>query len=244
VHNPVIQYLLRPELEEDIKTEEPEWDGQWFFEKNGMVRWRRGGESLTLVRGREVFLKHQNGRSTLHLKIGTCFFGQGYFVPQKIYKNKDGYRLETEQEAGYVRPLAQPSETSVWEELPHNECEKVFVQKQKTTVDVVLRNKVTLIVKIQGVERVPLKVEMMLPAGGRLDSGGVLLDGNAGAHAILKTGDAVYTLGRDKIRIEGGAFAHWYTSDMRGTAPASKDGFTVYMTGFTPFEHEISFSGG
>ena len=242
VHNPVIQYLLNPGMDKDIKTEKPAWDGKWYFEKNGVVRWRAGCESLTLVRGRKVFLKYQVGKSTLHLKIGTCFFGQGYFAPQKIYEIKDGYRLEAEQEAGYVRPLEQPSETSVWEDLPHDEREKVFEQKQKITMDVVLGSKITLKVKIHGVERVPLKIEMMLRAGGRLGTGSSLLDGTAGTYVLIKKGEAVYSLGKDAIKIEGGAFAHWYTSGMRGTAPASKEGFTLYMTGFTPFEHEISLS--
>ena len=242
VHNPIIQYLLKPELEKDIKTEKPEWNGEWYFEKNGVVRWRKDNKSLTLVLGREVFLKYQAGKNALHMKIGTCFFGKGYFVPGKIYRYKDGFRLEEEKEAGYVRPLGKKPENADWKDLSLSGRDKVLQQKQKITVDVVLKDKISLKVKIQGVEKVPLKIEMMLFAGGRLDTGSIFFEGNAGTHAILKKGTAAYTLGRDVITIEGGAFSHWFTSNMRGTAPASKDGFTLYLTGFTPFEHEIFLS--
>lgn len=242
VHNPVIQYLLNPDLAQNIKIKKPKWIGEWFFEKNGVVRVRDDNTSLTLVKEREVFLKYQSGKSTLNMKIGSSFFGQGYFCPTSIEKKENGYRLEAQTQEGYTKPLKDAPPTNVWDDLPHDSREDVHTQVQKITVDVVLGAKVDIKVNAKGTDGVPIKIELMLCADGRLDTDSLMIKGAAGSHAILKKGAAHYTVGRDAIRIEGGTFAHWYTSNMRGTVPADKDSFTLYMTGFTPFEHEISLS--
>ena len=87
-----------------------------------------------------------------------------------------------------------------------------------------------------------MKIEVMLSSGGRFETNDIMINGKQGSYLILKEGSATYTLDRDVIRIGNGAFAHWNTSNMRGTVPASNDHFTVYMTEFTPFEHSITFS--
>lgn len=69
-----------------------------------------------------------------------------------------------------------------------------------------------------------------------------MMVGDAGSSIILKNGDATYTLDQDTIKIGNGTFAHWYISDMRGTTKASPEHFTIYMTGFTPFEHCFTVS--
>lgn len=243
LHNPIAQYLLNPKLSDEIKVQEIKWDGHWYFPNNGIVRHRYDKISLTLLRNREVFMKYQNGDNILTVKIGSCFFGKGYFTPTKIEEIKNGYRLSAKLTAGYKKTLENPPETSEWFELPHDKREQTHMQEHIISVDVLINdNKIDVKTRFDGLENVPFKIEIMLSPNGRLDTGDVMMVGDAGSSIILKNGYAIYTLDQDTIKIENGTFAHWYTSDMRGTAKASAEHFTIYMTGFTPFEHCFTLS--
>jgi hypothetical protein len=117
------------------------------------------------------------------------------------------------------------------------------VQKHDTVVDIVLDgNDIKVKVGIDGAENVPIKIELMLSAGGRLETEDIIINGDAGNNLILKNGGAAYTLDRNVINIKNGVAAHWNAGNMRGTRPASSDHLTIYMTGFTPFSHEFTIS--
>ena len=243
VHTPLIHYLLDDSLSEDIGCSELIWDGHWFFPINGVVRKRDGDVSLTLIRDREVFLKYQNGNNVLTAKIGSCFFGQGYFIPATLEKTEYGYTMTASREQGYYKPLDEKIGVKEFYDIRHKR-EKVHIQKHDTVVDVGLEgDAIKVKVKIDGAENVPIKIELMLSAGGRLETEDIIVNGEAGNNLILKKGDALYSLGGDVINIENGAAAHWNAGNMRGTQPASGDHLTIYMTGFTPFSHEFTISG-
>ncbi len=242
VHTPLIQYLLDDSLSEDIGCSELVWDGHWFFPINGVVRKRDGNVSLTLIRDREVFFKYQNGGNILTAKIASCFFGQGYFVPTTLEKMEFGYRMTASREQGYYKPLNEKIGVKEFYDI-RNKREKVHVQKHDTIVDIVIDgDDVKIKVGIGGVDNVPIKIELMLSAGGRLETSDTIVNGDAGYNLILKNGDAVYSLDRDIIKIKNGVATHWNAGNMRGTQPASSDHLTIYMTGFTPFSHEFTIS--
>ncbi|MCK5128337.1 MAG: hypothetical protein KAQ68_00685 [Clostridiales bacterium] len=244
VHTPILHFLLDPKLSKKMKGPDTQWegDGHWYFPKNGVVRQIKDKTSLTLLRDKELFLKYQNGENTAIVKIASCFFGMGYFVPTKLEKTRDGYRMSSSQKQGYYKPLNKEINPLEWENLKKVR-EKINVQEHNVTVDVILSgDDVKLNIKIDGVIDVPLKIEVMLSSGGRFETNDIMINGKQGSYLILKEGSATYTLDRDVIRIGNGIFAHWNTSNMRGTVPASNDHFTVYMTGFTPFEHSITIS--
>jgi hypothetical protein len=242
VHTPLIQYLLDDSLADDISSAELVWDGHWYYPINGVVRKRDGNVSLTLIRDREVFLKYQNGSNTLTAKIASCFFGQGYFVPTTLEKTEYGYKMTASTEQGYYKPLNEKIGIKEFYDI-RQKREKVHVQKHDTVVDIVLDgNDIKVKVGIDGAENVPIKIELMLSAGGRLETEDIIINGDAGNNLILKNGGAAYTLDRNVINIKNGVAAHWNAGNMRGTRPASSDHLTIYMTGFTPFSHEFTIS--
>jgi hypothetical protein len=242
IHTPLLQYLLDESLSDDVKETELVWDGHWYFPINGVVRKRAGNTSLTLIRDREVFLKYQNGNNILTAKIASCFFGQGYFMPTTLEKTQFGYRMTAARQQGYYKPLNEKIDIKEFYDIRHKR-EKVHVQKHDTLVDIVLDgDDVKIKVGIDGVENVPIKIELMLSTGGRLETDDTIMGGEAGSSIILKKGDAAYTLDRSVIKIKNGVAAHWNAGNMRGTQPASGSHFTIYMTGFTPFSHEFTIS--
>ena len=57
---------------------------------------------------------------------------------------------------------------------------------------------------------------------------------------LLKSGYAEVSSGSDKIRIGPGAGAHTYL-EVRGARPRL-EGPSLFLTGFTPFDHTIEFA--
>ena len=59
---------------------------------------------------------------------------------------------------------------------------------------------------------------------------------------LLAGGTGVYRAGKNFIRFGPGAAPHQYT-ELRGAEP-KLPGQSVYITGFTPFDHTITLEGG
>lgn len=248
IHTPLIQYLLSDGLENEFEIKVPAWDGEWYYPNNGVVRKRSGKKSLTLLRDRPVFFKYQNGNNSLTLRIASCFFGNGYFIPESIEVIEGGYRLSSRIESGYKRPLSEEvlKETAGemdWFKLPHEKRESVWIQVQNTVVDILVKeDEVKLKIKMDGTDHVPMKIECMFSPGGMFSSDQVLIRGDGGGSLIMKAGNADYGWQGNIINISGGAYSHWYTGNMRGTEKTSPEHFTVYMTGRTPFEHTLTLT--
>jgi len=243
IHQPLVQYLLQDYLQEEIEKAELVWEGAWYYPRNGVFRQRKGKTSLTLVRNQEVFLKYAQGKSILMMKLGTCFFGNGYFKPDTIEEIEKGYRLTAHLSCGYKRPLKGVEPSADWFALPHKEREQVHVQSQDIVVEVCTQNGETVIeIKVEGVSHVPLKLEWLLSPEGILTNDTIRMTGKAGSNILLKADGVAYDLEGETIRISGGTATHYYTEAMRGTTPASYKHFTIYMTGETPFNHKIIIS--
>ncbi len=244
VHTPILYFLLYDELSDLVKPQKLTWDGQWYYPINGVLRYRHDDMSLTLLKEREVFFKYQKKNTALAMKIGSCFFGQGYFTPQSIEETEDGYRLKSITQQGYYKPLNKKIDSSEFYNIRHTR-EKTQMQKHETTVDIqIAGSEIYVKVKMDGTKDVPMKIELMLDAGGILETEDTIMRGEKGTSAIIKNGDAVYTTSSGSFKISNCTATHHNTGNMRGTAQESATQYTVYMTGFTPFDHTFKICGG
>ena len=88
-----------------------------------------------------------------------------------------------------------------------------------------------------GTKDVPLSVEVNLRDGGKL-AGCVEAPGASNAW-LLPAGTATYDAGGDRIRFGPGLGEHQY-AQVRGARP-KLEGASVYLCGYTPFDHSIDF---
>ena len=88
-----------------------------------------------------------------------------------------------------------------------------------------------------GTDGVPVAVEITFREGGRLD-GCAPIDGTPGCY-VLDRAAGSYSLGDHRIRFGPGAAPHRYVQ-VRGAEPRLS-GVTVYITGYTPFDHTLFF---
>jgi hypothetical protein len=165
---------------------------------------------------------------------------KGRFVPDHIQKTDRGYRVQSHQRWGYVRPLSQAPSTTDWERLPHGQREHAMVTDFDIVVDVVdSEDCVTLDIDMSGTDGVLTKVELLVTPGGWLDSGDLRVPGTAGQLAVLKGPRATYRVGPDAVTIEGGFAEHNLTATMRGSEAPVADVFSLYCTGYSPMKRLI-----
>lgn len=93
-----------------------------------------------------------------------------------------------------------------------------------------------------GTRGVPVAVEVSVRGQEGLQMDGLVRAPDAADGFLLAAGEAVVRTGNNSIRFGPGKQAHRYTQ-VRG-AEAKLPGGSVYVTGFTPFDHTLEFLCG
>ncbi|MCC6539782.1 MAG: hypothetical protein IT162_19695 [Bryobacterales bacterium] len=222
------------------------------FPALGVSRIRRGLTSATLMTGgggasRLVTLRR--GQAILNaVRFAGAFFGRGQFKPEAAaVRQADGAYLWTQSlEAGYYQPFGDGTKQPVGVD----EWYRLRTRRQRTEVrtmryDAELRETPAgfrLRVRAAGTREVPVAIELNLGGrDGRLEGGALPVAGLADAYVLGPEAEAVWRVGADTVRMgPGRAVEHQYV-EIRG-AEAKLPGPTVYITGFTPFDHTIDIT--
>ena len=244
-----VRMLLDPSWQtgwEEIPTGAPETEYRRFYEESGVVRERIGAAALTLVRARPNFARLQVRGRSIGFRFAGSFFGEkGQFAPQSLTRDGDGWVMRYTARADYRRPLAEAPASPLWKDMDHAKRARVGEQ----TYDVSIRFALTdgaLTVRADACTadgacaNVPCKLELMMEPGGVYESASTLTRAKPGQYEFQKAGAASVTYNEHtRFRIVGGFAAHTYAESMRGSIFADAKAFTVCMTDFTPFSHEI-----
>jgi hypothetical protein len=171
------------------------------------------------------------------VRFASAFFGKAQFVPDTGEMRDGAYHLVQSLEAPYYQPFTPTrkilaGEWTVTQKLrPQSE---VCRFQQSATVT---ETKTGFRVRVQadGTKNVPVTIEINFREGGKLD-------GVAPMHKIddgwaLASGRGSYRMGNDVIRFGPARHEHSFVQ-MRGALP-KLSGPSVYLTGFTPFDHTI-----
>jgi hypothetical protein len=198
-----------------------------------IVRFRRGAESATWLAGQPRFFSIRNGSAVIEgVRFASAFFGKGQFVAPALEKQNGRYILRQRLEAGYYQPLDPPRRVTSanWTELR---------AKRKQTETCVLNQSAELTqvpagyrlrIRGGGTDHVPVSIEINLREGGKLE----------GCDEILARGYATYSTPDGALRFGPGIGQHRWTQ-LRGALP-KLPGRSVYLTGFTPFDHTLEIS--
>jgi hypothetical protein len=254
---------LTTELTGDLMhwLEEPAWaaplppgrplpeDFARHFAYSGLVRVRRGDLSATLLEGNPTFFALRRGRAALEaVRLAAAFFGRGQFVAETLTAADGGWRLRRSWRGEYYQPL--PADRIVAEQplplAPNGtlavtpDAPRAVSEVQELHAVVFIRESaggVRLGVDVSGTANVPVTLEMVFRAGGEL-SGVTPVPGIPEAY-LLAAGTGEYARGADRITFGPGTAGHRYTQ-LRGALPKGP-GPSVYLTGLTPWRHELIF---
>lgn len=236
--NLLTRLLLEPALAAELPAAGPLPDCNVFYPLAGLVRYRRGDFSLTLLRDHPTLLKVQKGCLKAQLRLAGSFFGRGRMQAQSIEPIDGGYRCFYQAERGYMRPLPGLHESN-WANIDISARETVNVCKFTWLIDVFPRpGGVDLHILAEGTPDVPLKLEFLFEPGGMLRAGGACVEGHAD-ECVIAGGDFTYERYGETLNVEGGCACHEYAAGMRGAQPPLPDAFSVCHTMFSPYQSII-----
>lgn len=218
-------------------------DYEKTFTTTHLTHIRRGKTSASIVtEGSSRFFAVRRGEAIVSgVRFAAAFFGKGQFVPDSGSKKGGKYVMEQSLEAAYYQPFGtgrkQPWGVESWYELrPDREATEINRTRYRAEVTE-RKDGFDVRVVAEGPAWIPLAIEVNLRPGGEID--GVTTVDDVEEGFLLESGYATFTRGGDTLRFGPGLARNRYTQ-VRGAEP-KLPGPSVYLTGYTPFDHTLEF---
>ncbi|GAB3269825.1 hypothetical protein GCM10027347_40090 [Larkinella harenae] len=212
------------------------------FPHSGLVRIRRGNWDSTILKANPVWMTFSKGEAVLQgVRVAASFFGKGQFQTEKIEQQGNSWVLTQSLKGPYYQPVAKSDidPEGDWEKMPHAKRKQTEIQRYEAKVTIrEVDGGMEAQIQITGTDNVPVSLELIFRPGGKL-AGVAKHPTRANAH-LLSGDSGSYTFGKDTITFGPGKALHKGVV-LRGALPPM-DAPTVYLTGFTPFQHTIRFS--
>lgn len=207
------------------------------FSYSGIFRIRRESTDITIIENNPTFFSYRKGNAVLQsMRLAASFFGtRGQFISENCAVDEGKIILSKSKIHGYMQPIKKEERSGdvLWGSQSLADREKSELQTMNFQVIILESNgKISLEIDITGTEYVPVSLEMSFRPGGKLE--GVVSDENMEDSYFLESGIGQYCVGDDVINFGPGANSHKW-AQMRGMLP-KQDGYSVYITGFTPFK--------
>ena len=211
------------------------------FTASRMVRIRRGMTSATiLLEGRSRIFALRRGEAVINaVRFASAFFGKGQFVPSRGEKLGSGYRLYQSLEGPYYQPVDPLRKIGPrdWAAARPLRRRTEVCRLEQSAVITEKGNGFDVRIQVSGTKNVPVTIEINLRKGGKLE--GCIPGPELEDSWLLASGQATYRLGSDAIRFAPGLREHSYTQ-VRNAEP-KLPGSSVYLCGFTPLDHTLTF---
>jgi hypothetical protein len=207
------------------------------FPGMGVTRLRREQTSATILSQRDSrFFQVRHGDAVVNaVRFATGFFGKGQFRAATFRKEQNSFVLTQDLKGPYYQPLAQPVGMQFEEARRLREQTEVCSLTHRATITE-KDGGFDVTIEAEGTDEVPVVIEINLRAGGTVD--GVVAAKEKDSH-FLTQGHATFRLGEHALKFGPGLHEHkWIV--VRGAEPKLA-GPSVYLTGYTPFRHTLSF---
>jgi hypothetical protein len=237
----LLSFVLEPELHAELPGPAalPESYEKRFPHAN-VVRYREGMTSATIFSDNENFFSFRCGEAILDaVRIAGAFFGKGQFKSEHLEFDGEEVILRSSLTGSYIQPLspaAVPGDGD-WKEMAHEKR----AQSGYLHYDTVIRisragSGFRIRFSVSGTDDVPIAIELGFRPGGSLT--GVSEDPDIENAWFLREGWGRYQTGNRSIRFGPGRWGHDWTQ-LRGALPKLK-AESVYITGYSPFEYELT----
>lgn len=230
-----------PELARELPPAAPLPENfERHFPELQIVRLRRGLVSATLLGGAGRFFTLRYGGAVMNaLRMASAFFGKGQFVAERLQRSGEGWELVQRLEAGYYQPFEPPRRITPadwYRTRPERRQSEICRLEQRAVVSE-QQDRFLVRLEVTGTGGVPVAVEINFREGGTLEGCDPAPD-VSGAW-LLREGYGIYRAAGHSLRFGPGRCEHRYTQ-VRGAEP-KLPGPSVYVTGFTPFQHTLAF---
>lgn len=237
------EYLRYPELQRPLPPPQPLPDDYHRLMKSlRIARIRRGAwDATVLMNGGSRFLTLRHGSCAIEgVRFAAAFFGKGQFRCERWEPAPGGYRLMQQLEGWYYQPLGAPAGLTMEDyraalarrqrsEIQRLSCEALVTETGRS---------IAVRIRAAGTENVPLAVEVILRDTAELR--GADPAPAAEKSFLLRNGFAEVRDGGRGWRFGPGLATHAWTQ-IRGAEP-KPPGQSIYVCGFTPFDHTLEFA--
>ena len=237
--------MLHPEFLKPLASAPVPVEYRKDFRHNKISRFRRGNQAATVFyNGSSRVMNLNQGEAVITtVRFISAFFGKGQFKSEEFKLVDGGILMSQKLEGPYYQPFTPPQKidsemwTSTQTKRPQTEVSRfeqsAFVKEVDGGYDLRIRS--------SGTQHVPITIEIAFRPGGTLE--GVKPIPNVADSYLIDGDEARYRVGKDIIKVSPGASAHQWTTNMR-YMEAKLKGPTLYLTGFSPFDHTIRFRVG
>jgi hypothetical protein len=207
------------------------------------------------------FFSCRKGKAILkNMRLSTGFFSTGYFYSDGLVKNGNQYVLHKKLEVPYYQPLPKglrnakgdytlsPSiDDRFWNKMDFAKRPVSNVKTLDTTITMVEKSgRVELTFLVTGMDGIAVTIELCFREGGKLS--GVTESKAQPGNYFLESGTGSYSFEADTIEFGPGTVAGKTIANLEGERYSTHfgslrtEGMHVYLTGKTPFNHNLIIS--
>lgn len=207
-----------------------------FFRGSQVLRVKKPGYVYSVLNNKASFLFVKFGSLPVGLRIGEAYCDVRNVIPKQIEVKEDGCVLKSTAGGWYYQPFAEDQGTSDWWKMDHKKRELVYTSKVDSTVTIKeLENGLEVTVKTEGLQGLPLRVELDVPAGVVLESDTFCLTAAKGESLILRNGYVNVKSGTQKLTIGPGYGTHSFKGHYSGE-DVNVGGYSIFLNDYTPYE--------
>jgi len=212
-----------------------------YFPYSGLVRVRKQDITYSLIQKEKNFLYFQYNSIRLGIKIGVSYFQHRNFIAESIEQKENTYIMKFKAEGWYYLPFKEKPRTSDWWQMDNKSRELYINSFTEIIVSVTdVPNGIEVHIKTSGIDRIPVRLEISLPVGGKLYADNFITETIGKGYMILRKGEVLFAKGSDELIISGGFASHEFIRGGYSEDSTGDHNFILYMTDYTNFDRTIT----
>lgn len=205
-----------------------------LFKEAGVLRVKKENYSYTVMKNRSAFLYFNVNGLEAYLKIGESYCEIRNFVPDEMDIQEGKTVLSHTARGWYYLPWKEKQNTSDWWQMDHKKRDLMITSDLYTQVVITeLADGLEISVDTDGLERLPLRMELCVPSQTTLENDHFCMETVAGKSMVLSDDYVTMTKGLTSIEFGPGACEHHFKGHYSGEE-VNADGYTIYCNTYTP----------
>ena len=205
-----------------------------LFKEAGVLRVKKENYSYTVMKNRSAFLYFNVNGLEAFLKIGESYCEIRNFVPDEMDVQEGKTVLSHTARGWYYLPWKEKQNTSDWWQMDRKKRDLMITSDLHTQVVITeLADGLEISVDTDGLERLPLRMELCVPSQTTLENDHFCMETVAGKSMVLSDDYVTMTKGLTSIEFGPGACEHHFKGHYSGEE-VNADGYTIYCNTYTP----------
>lgn len=205
-----------------------------LFKEAGVLRVKKENYSYTVMKNRSAFLYFNVNGLEAFLKIGESYCEIRNFVPDEMDVQEGKTVLSHTARGWYYLPWKEKQNKSDWWQMDHKKRDLMITSDLHTQVVITeLADGLEISVDTDGLERLPLRMELCVPSQTTLENDHFCMETVAGKSMVLSDDYVTMTKGLTSIEFGPGACEHHFKGHYSGEE-VNADGYTIYCNTYTP----------